>query len=143
MTCPSDRSSDRMSPTCSFIGMTRSSRGFAGSGFFARGLAIGRLGRISGISDSYGWYLVVKRDTVRPLRGGRTVPDDPLVRQEAREAIRAGRLPTRSYDRIFGGPGSEQPCAVCGKTLPPTEMEVELEFNCHGAIPGIDQFHFH
>ena len=71
------------------------------------------------------------------------MPDEPPLREQAREAIRTGKLPTRSYDRIFGGPGSEQPCAVCGKTLPRTEMEVELEFNCHGAIPGTDQFHLH
>jgi len=71
------------------------------------------------------------------------VPDEPL-REQAREAIRAGKLPTRSYDRISGGPGSEQPCAVCGKTLPRAETEIELEFfNPHGATSGIDQFHFH
>jgi hypothetical protein len=71
------------------------------------------------------------------------VPDEPLLREQAREAIRAGKLPTRSYDRVFGGPGSEQPCAVCGKTLPRAEVEIELEFNRHDATLGIDQFHFH
>jgi hypothetical protein len=70
------------------------------------------------------------------------VPDEPL-REQARAAIRAGKLPTRNYDRISGGPGSEQPCAVCGKTVPRAEMEVELEFNRPGATPGIDHFHFH
>jgi hypothetical protein len=72
------------------------------------------------------------------------VPDEPLLREQAREAIRAGKLPTRRSDRLFGGPGSEQPCAVCGETLPRTEMEIELEFfNPYGATSGIDQFHFH
>ena len=68
------------------------------------------------------------------------MPDEPL-REQAREAIRAGKFPSRSYDRIFGGPGSERPCALCGKTLPRAEMEVELEFKRPDA--GIDQFHFH
>jgi hypothetical protein len=44
---------------------------------------------------------------------------------------------------MFGGPGSEQPCAVCGKTLPRAQVEIELEYNRCGATPGIDKFHFH
>jgi hypothetical protein len=75
--------------------------------------------------------------------GGRTVPDKPRLREQARDAIRARKMPTRSYDRMFGGPGSEQPCAVCGKTLPGAEVEIELEFNRHGATPGIERFHLH
>jgi hypothetical protein len=71
------------------------------------------------------------------------VPDKPRLREQARDAIRARKMPTRSYDRMFSGPGSEEPCAVCGKTLPRAEVEIELEFNRHGATPGIERFHLH
>ena len=69
--------------------------------------------------------------------------DEPFLREQAREAIRSGKLPSRRSDRMDGGPGSGQPCVVCGKPLPREEMEIELEFNRHGATPGLDQYHFH
>ena len=52
-------------------------------------------------------------------------------------------MPSRRSDRMFGGPGLGQPCVVCGKPLPRDEMEIELEFNRHGATPGVDTYHFH
>jgi hypothetical protein len=72
-----------------------------------------------------------------------TVPDEPILRGQAREAMRRGTLPSRRSDRMYGGPGSGQPCVVCGKPLPPEEMEIELEFNRDGATRGVDQHHLH
>jgi hypothetical protein len=71
------------------------------------------------------------------------VPDEPLPREQAREAIRAGKLPSRCRDRMFGEPGSGQPCVVCSKPLTRDEMMVELEFHRHGVTPGLDRYHLH
>jgi hypothetical protein len=68
------------------------------------------------------------------------MPDEPILREQAREAIRRGKLPARRSDRMFGGPASGQRCAVCRKPLPREEVEIELEFNQRD---GLDQYHFH
>jgi len=68
------------------------------------------------------------------------MPDEPILREKAREAIQSGKLPARRSDRMFGGPGSGQRCAVCGKPLPREEVEIELEFNQRH---GLDQYHLH
>src|SRR5437016_2529766 len=36
---------------------------------------------------------------------GETLPDEPRRRQKAREVIKNGKLPARSPDRTWGGPG--------------------------------------
>ena len=71
------------------------------------------------------------------------MPDEPVLREQAREAIRSGKLPSRRSDRMFGAPGSGRPCVVCGKRLTRAEMAVELQFNRRDGTPGFDQYHFH
>jgi hypothetical protein len=71
------------------------------------------------------------------------MPDEPLLREKAREAIRSGRLPSTRASRIFGGPGSGAPCAVCREPIPRTDTEYELEFNRHGTKPGFDRYYLH
>ena len=71
------------------------------------------------------------------------MPDEPLLRKKARDAIRSGKLPVRKPDRTFGGPGSDLTCSVCGEPVKRDEAEFELEFNRHGVIPGLDRYHFH
>ena len=44
-------------------------------------------------------------------------------------AILTGRIPARDCDRMQGGRGSGKPCAVCGKTLEPFDIEFALEFD--------------
>ena len=68
------------------------------------------------------------------------MPNEPILREKARAAIRSGKLPARRSDRMFGGPGSGQRCAVCGEPLPHEEVEIELEFNQRD---GLDQYHLH
>jgi hypothetical protein len=46
------------------------------------------------------------------------MPDEPLLRGKAREAILAGRMPRTKPSRTFGGTGAEKPCAVCGESIP-------------------------
>jgi hypothetical protein len=71
------------------------------------------------------------------------VPDEPLLREQAREAIRAGRLPSRRSDRMFGAPGTGRPSVVCGKPMKHDEMEVELQFDRQDGTRGFDQYRLH
>lgn len=60
------------------------------------------------------------------------MPDEPRLREQAIEAIRKGKLPARSPDRTWGGPGVGAPCAVCGKPVTASEMEFEIQFARNG-----------
>ena len=69
--------------------------------------------------------------------------DDRPLREKAREAIQNGKLPTRSPDRIMGGPGCGEACALCGETLQRNRMELEAEFSCGGEIHELHKYHLH
>ena len=72
------------------------------------------------------------------------MPDEPLLREKAREAIRAGTLPSRRPDATLGGPGSGGACALCGELLRRNEMEQVAEFDCREATPGLrNSYYFH
>ena len=71
------------------------------------------------------------------------MPEEVILREKAREAIRSGKLPTRKPDRTFGGPGMGKSCAVCGDTIPPEQMEFEIEFHLDGALAGRGSYHQH
>ena len=71
------------------------------------------------------------------------MPDEAMLRDKAREAIRSGRLPTRRPDRTFGGSGSNRPYSVCGELVTSGETEFEIEFNRHGVQPGLDRYLLH
>jgi hypothetical protein len=71
-----------------------------------------------------------------------SAPVEPL-REKAREAIRGGAMPTITPDRRFGATGIGELCAVCGERIGRNQMEMEIEFNRHGATPGIDRYHLH
>ena len=51
------------------------------------------------------------------------------LHSKAREAIRAGHLPLRSPDKLWGGPSTGERCAVCGDSTAPGEMALEIEFS--------------
>ena len=53
---------------------------------------------------------------------------ESALRQKAREAIMAGRLPTRSPTGVWGGPGTGKTCAVCGQVIGGNSLGFELEF---------------
>jgi hypothetical protein len=71
------------------------------------------------------------------------MPDELVRREQAREAIRSGKVPSRRSARMFGGPGSGRPCVVCGEPLPRAEIEIELEFNLQDGTPDPVQYRFH
>ena len=67
--------------------------------------------------------------------------DDRPLHEKAREAIQNGKLPTRSPDRIMGGPGCGEACALCGETLRRNRMELEAEFRVDGEIHELHKYH--
>lgn len=71
------------------------------------------------------------------------MPDESLLRQKARDAFRGGKLPNRTPDRTWGGPGVGAACSVCGQPVRKDEKELEIEFARDGGDPGLDKFHLH
>jgi hypothetical protein len=60
------------------------------------------------------------------------MPDEPILREQAREAIKNGKLPAHAPTRTWGGPGVDAPCQICGKPATKTELEFQLEFQRNG-----------
>jgi|SRR5437667_4501766 len=71
------------------------------------------------------------------------MPDESILREKAREAVRTGKLPDRRPDRTWGGPGVGAPCSVCGRPVSRDELEFEIQFAHDGDNPGLDKFHVH
>jgi hypothetical protein len=68
--------------------------------------------------------------------------DEKFLRDKAREAIRAGNLPARPPDQVWGGPGTGARCAVCDGLTSPDETELEIEFS-GGGRSGASTYYFH
>lgn len=71
------------------------------------------------------------------------MPDEPILREQAREAMRTGRLPARPADRTSGGPGVGALCSVCNLTVRNSVMEMQIEFAREGEPGGVDTYHVH
>ena len=71
------------------------------------------------------------------------MPDEARLRERAREAVRAGKLPGRRQDRTWGGPGVGATCSVCDTPVSKHEMELEIQFAHDWDNPGLDKFHLH
>jgi hypothetical protein len=69
--------------------------------------------------------------------------DEKAIREQARAAIRNGKLPNRAPDRTWGGPGVGAPCTVCELPVTKGEMEFEIQFARGSENPGLDKFHVH
>ena len=69
--------------------------------------------------------------------------DEAVLCQRARNAIREGRLPTRTPDRTWGGPGIGAPCAVCDLPVPRDGIQFEIQFAIHENAPHFDVYHVH
>lgn len=78
----------------------------------------------------------------RPAVRDRKLGDESELRAQAREAMKAGRLPEHPPERMWGGPGSGASCAVCGKTVGKKEVEFELQFTSDGG-PAPVNYHVH
>jgi hypothetical protein len=72
------------------------------------------------------------------------MPDDALLREMARERLRAGKLPLRDTGRAkFGGHGSGAACGVCDVVITRDEIEGAVEVSHDGAASGTEVYHFH
>jgi hypothetical protein len=71
------------------------------------------------------------------------MPDEPILRAQARKAIQNDVIPGRKPDRTWGGPGVGARCAICEKPVTKDEMEFEIEFARDGTAPGLDKYHVH
>ncbi len=71
------------------------------------------------------------------------MPDEAILREQARAAVRNGKLPSRRPDRTWGGPGIGAPCSVCARPVTKDELEFEIEFARDDTDPGLDKFHVH
>jgi hypothetical protein len=65
------------------------------------------------------------------------------LREKARAAVRNGKLPSRSPDRTWGGPGVGAQCPVCELPVQDDELEFEIQFRRDSDNPGLDKFHIH
>jgi len=71
------------------------------------------------------------------------MPDEAILREKARIAVRNGKLPARRPDRTWGGPGVGAICSVCELPVKKDELEFEIQFARDGDNPGLDKFHVH
>lgn len=56
--------------------------------------------------------------------------------QKAREAIEAGKIPSRWLVRFYAGSGSGACCAICDRPVEPNQTEFELDFEQDHGRPG-------
>src|SRR5438309_8489918 len=71
--------------------------------------------------------------------------DEETLRGKARTVVQNGKLPGRTPDRTWGGPGVGAPCTICELQVRSTEMEFEIQFARDGGTPaaGLDKYHVH
>jgi ribosomal protein S27E len=71
------------------------------------------------------------------------MPDEPILREKARHALRSGKMPSRKPDRTYGGPGSRVTCALCSELITSDQSEIEIEFRRHNVPPQFDRYFLH
>ena len=71
------------------------------------------------------------------------MPDEPILREKAREALYSGRMPTRRPDRTWSGPGVGASCSVCELPITEDQLEFEIQFPRDDAAPGLGAVHVH
>ena len=54
--------------------------------------------------------------------------DESTLRRRAREALQSGSLPARRPQRLWGGPGTGEVCALCREPVSREETAFELEY---------------
>jgi len=65
---------------------------------------------------------------------------ESALRPLARDRISKGRLPRKVRPPLWGGNGTGQLCALCDKTIPPSEVELEVEALVNGTLRTL-RFH--
>jgi hypothetical protein len=70
-------------------------------------------------------------------------PDDKFVREKARAAVRDGTIPNRRPDGSWARPGGDAICSICGLPITIVQMEFVLQFDSDGDKSEVDEFHIH
>ncbi len=68
--------------------------------------------------------------------------NEDILRKTARDAIRAGKLPDRRPEQMWGGPGIGAHCTICDRPIGRNEVEFELQFARNGAS-SLGNYHVH
>jgi hypothetical protein len=68
------------------------------------------------------------------------MPDEPLLREQARTAVQNGKIPARPADRMWEGPGIGNECVICQRPIRNDEMEFATPT---GDGPDLAKFHLH
>ena len=53
--------------------------------------------------------------------------DESTLREKARQLIQSGKLPARRPERMWGGRGTGDRCAICDHPADPDKFEFELQ----------------
>jgi len=70
--------------------------------------------------------------------------DESTLRERARQAIEAGKLPSCRPKSMWGGPGIGACCGICDKPVMHDETEFEIEFAQNDRSRRIvDYYHLH
>lgn len=69
--------------------------------------------------------------------------DETKLRNMARAAMQAGKLPRRRPKRMWGGPGIGAPCVICAEPVKQDELGFELEFAPDHEDTGEGDCHVH
>jgi len=69
--------------------------------------------------------------------------NESVLRGDAREALRLGKLPCEPPDRVWGGHGIGAVCVVCRRPVTGDQIEVAIEFARNSSVPGLDMYHLH
>jgi hypothetical protein len=97
-----------------------------------------------------GWQIVESvlkglepNDGKSGVGAGHQMNDERDLHEKARQVIRAGTLPSRRPDRIWGGPGGGANCAICNSPVERHQLEFEAEFAGNGDDAGLNKYHVH
>lgn len=72
------------------------------------------------------------------------MPPEEHLRDLARQAITADKIPRHRPDRLWGGPGIGASCAICAHSVLPDDMEFEVHWvRDRGGGPYLDLLHVH
>jgi hypothetical protein len=69
--------------------------------------------------------------------------DEAVLREKARQVVRAGTLPNRRPDQAWGGSGTGADCTICATPVKHDELEFEIEFVRSGDNRHSDTYHLH
>jgi len=67
--------------------------------------------------------------------------DEARLREQAREAVESGRIPTRAQDRTWSGPGVGVECSICALPVRKDELEFAIQFSYDRS--WLDKYHVH